>query len=204
MLKDDDPRGTLEEFHQKKIDPALVPSCAKRVVEEGQVIVMGCREWRRCELDGRLGPKHDNKGKTGPHYKGVLVIKAMPDKDEKKTVVTRCSMTCFHIPGFRKRIEEMGGKRGGLVKIIAHEGETIEVRGSTYKDEVVPGQGLTRIIEDKILTETVKMFPRPGSPGNMPDQQLVADEIGKELALRDRNLAGNLLGLKPEGEGGQT
>ena len=103
-------------------------------------------------------------------------------------------MTCFHIPGFTRRIEETGG----IVRIVASEGEAIRVRGSDIKDENIPGQGMVRIVTDVIHDEKVPHFPRPGTEKNLPEQGLIAEVTQQVMAERRAGAPAKLLGISED------
>lgn len=204
MLKEDDPRGTVEELLKIGANLTKVRSCSRRRRDEdNRVVVVGCPVRSKCELaekDGK-GPVGSGCNGAGPCGKGIEAIKVMPDG---KRVVSRMSMWCFHIPGFRKRVESRGYQKPdgtmeyGIVRVVANEGEVINVAGSTVEDKMVPGQGMTRIVNDGPQKETVRKFPRPGTAGNMPDAGLAAEMIDKVRAERKLNAPARLLGVEDE------
>ena len=114
-------------------------------------------------------------------------------------------LDCYHIPGFRKRIEtrgrvnkDTGVLETGVVSIIASEGDTIELPGSISKDVTVPGQGLQRQIEDAIIPTVIQKFPRPGQKGNLPGQKIAAEEMERVRAERRANAPARLLGVEDD------
>ena len=191
MLRENDPHGTVEELTALRVDLRKVGCCSrKRRDEDNRVAIVGCEVHKLCDLperDGK-GPATSGCNGRGPCRKGLEVIKVMPDG---KKVVTRVVLDCFHIPGFRRRVEARGFKRSdgvmeyGIVRVIAGENEKIKLPGSHTKDETIPGQGLVRNVIDEAVEETIKPFPRPGTPGNLPDLGIEA-EVMEAVRLERR------------------
>jgi len=196
MLRDDDPRGTVEELEALRVNMAKYGSCARKVVEDGELVLRGCKEWKRCELPEKTGkgPKTSGLNGRGPCNKGLQLIKKSATGEVK---VVRVALSCFHIPGFKKRHE----MNDGLVTVTASEGETIQVRGSVVRDEVVPGEGMKRFVDDKVIPQVVPAFPRPGSHGNLAEQQLVVEETQRILSERRAGAPARLLGVSEENDG---
>ena len=195
MLRDDDPRGTVEEMTALRVNLAKYGSCSRKVIEDGQLVVRGCPERKRCQLpekDGR-GPKTSGFNGAGPCNKGLEVIKKSATGDTK---VLRVSLSCFHIPGFVKRLEVSGG----IVEVVASEGEVIKVRGSKVRDEIVPGEGVKRFVDDMIIEETVAHFPRPGTKNNLPEQALVVEVTERIRAEKRAGRPAKLLAVGDDGE----
>lgn len=182
MLRDTDPRGTTKELGALGIDLASTPSCSRQIIENGETIVLGCKQWKGCALKER--------GLSGPVNKGIQTIKR--HLGSKKAVVINNMMTCFHIPGYQRRIEN----RGGVVNIIASEGEVIKLRGSKARDEVIPGQGLVRVIDDVILEQKVPAFPRPGMGGNLTEEVIASAALEEHKRKMIAARPFELLGLK--------
>lgn len=195
MLKENDPRGTLDELEPMGVDLAQVPSCARRVIEDNQVVVLGCREWKRCELAEKGAGGRGESLKGGPVTKVVQILKK---KYDGKTVVSTGQYYCFHIPGLKRRIEETGG----LLRIIGSEARNggeqgkFKTRGSEREEKTIPGQGWVSIVHDKILEEKINPFPRPGTEGNLTEQLLVKEVMDAERERIARDRPGELLGLK--------
>ncbi len=200
-LKDHEPHGTIAELEGIHANLAVIGACTKRVKEDGQVIIAGCGEYRRCTLPEKSGsgPKTSGYKGAGPCGKGVEFFKQSPagmkpNAPGTRRIVGRLSLWCWHIPGFAGRIE--GG--GGLVRVVASEGETIRVRGTDAKDQTIPGQGLVRVHEDVIRDEVVPRFPRPGQEWNLREGQLFAEAVEAETLRRRAALPGQMLGMKEE------
>jgi hypothetical protein len=191
MLRNEDPHGTLDELSALRVDLARIGCCHKKVVEDGQLMVWGCREFKRCTLPEKVGkgPATSGLNGRGPCNKGLQTLKKMPDGSTK---ATRTVLSCVDIPGFVARIEA----GGGIVEIVASEGEEIMLRGSRVKDETIPGQGLVRIHEDGIYPEKVKAFPRPGSGYNLPEQKMIAEFTKEVLDRRRAEAPSRLLGIE--------
>lgn len=200
MLRDEDPHGTVEELVKVGADLRVIGSCSrKRKDEEGQLAIRGCPVRKWCELpekDGK-GPKTSGCNGAGPCRVGVLFIKVSP---AGKKTVSRTVLDCFHVPGFKRRIETSRNKHGaGLVKIIGREGDTIEVPGSEYKDVSVPGQGVQRQWTDsQEMKLKIEKFPRPGEKYNLPGQKIAMEETAKARDEWRKNAPAKLLGVEEE------
>jgi len=203
VIPDHRPHGTLDELLAIKANPAKIGSCHRRIKEDGRIEILGCSVRRACELlekDGR-GPATSGLNGAGPCNKGVEFFKkSPPNNKEGETIVGRVVVPCYDIPGFTTRMEI----NGGMVRVIAGEGEKIRLRGSLAEDQSDPSApgGMRRVITDVIHEETVPKFPRPGERWNLAEHQLVAEAVEDERARRRAEQPGKLLGLKPEGEGG--
>lgn len=195
------PHGSIAELEAINADLSRFGACAKRVKEDGQIIVMGCHEFQRCVLKGRDSsrPKDDEGARgVGPVNKGVEYIKFSPNGDVKhgRKVVGRLAMTCYHIPGFKDRVE----LNGGLVRIIANEGEIVNMQGSEFEDKVIPGQGMTRTIIPKLMPITIKPHPRPGQEYNLQEQLLASEIMDAESDKRRAEHVAEIVGVKkPDG-----
>ena len=201
MLKDEDPRGSLEELTALKVNLVKFGSCArKQRDEDGQVVVRGCSVRKWCELaekEGK-GPATSGHNGRGPCHKGIEAIKVMPNGDR---VVTNTVMTCFHLPGFKQRIERRGAtvngvEYRGIVRVIASEGETIRSKGS--KQIAAPGTATGFEVKDEIRDEVVTHFPRPGTAGNLPEQKLIAEVTQRVADERRAAAPARLLGIEDE------
>jgi hypothetical protein len=132
LVKNANPQGTLEEFDENNINPAQYGCCCPRNDDpqdrEGRII--GCREYKRCQLP--------EKGNAGPVIKGVRIIKRTPTGPR----VIQRPMTCWAIPKEKQRVENSGG----VLEIIANEGEKMEVVRALPVDTTVPSQGVVRYL----------------------------------------------------------
>ena len=199
MLKDLDPHGTVDELVKVGADLRKIGSCSRRRKdEEGQLAIVGCPVRKWCELaekEGK-GPATSGKDGAGPCRKGLLYIKVMPDG---RKVVNRVVLDCFHIPGFKRRIETSRNKFGaGLVKVVASEGEEIELMGSEVEDKLVPGQGTVRSHVEKVIKTKIDKFPRPGEKYNLPGQQIAMEETAKARAEMRSTAPARLLGVEDD------
>jgi len=199
MLRDVDPHGTVEELLKTGADLRKIGSCSrKRKDEDGNLAIIGCPVRKWCELaekDGK-GPKTSGCNGAGPCRKGMLSIKVMPDGRKH---VTRVVLDCFHIPGYKRRIEAARTKYGGgLVKIVASEGDEIELPGSVVEDKLVPGQGTVRSHIAQNIKTKIEKFPRPGEKYNLPGQQIAMEETAKARAEMRSSAPARLLGLEDD------
>lgn len=210
MLKEDDPHGTVEELVRVRADLVKIGSCSrKKRDEDNKVSVIGCGVRRDCDLDEKdgKGPPTSGCNGRGPCRKGLEYIKVMPDG---KRVVGRVVLDCFHIPGFRRRIETRGHKRRdgtmdyGIVRVIAGEGDEITLPGSHTKDEIVPGEGSRRLVIDEALPQKIEKFPRPGMPGNLPGLGIAAEVMEAVRVERRAGAPARLLGIEDEDEQAET
>lgn len=199
MLKDSDPHGTVEELVAAGADLRKIGSCSrKRKDEDGQLAIVGCSVRKWCELpekDGK-GPKTSGCNGAGPCRKGIQFIKVMPDG---RRIVSNVVLDCFHIPGFKRRVETKRHKYGeGLVTIIASEGEMIDLPGSEAKDTMIPGQGMVRehVAGDK--PTKIEKFPRPGEKHNLPSQKIAMQAMAKARAEMRAAAPARLLGVEEE------
>lgn len=154
-------------FDEQGLDRAAYYSCSAPDGNRNK----GCVEYHRCKLKERLDG-------AGPVNKGVRLLKTSPVT--QRTTVSHTSMSCYHIP---HRASELAKNDGALV-VIASEGETIKCRGSVFRDETIPGQGLVRIIEDKNLDIVVPAYKDEDSVDllerSLASQMLVEAEADNE------------------------
>lgn len=199
MLRDIDPHGTVEELIAVGADLRKIGSCSrKRKDEDGKLAIVGCPVRKWCELPEKEGKGSKTSGKdgAGPCRKGMLSIKVMPDGRKH---VTRVVLDCFHIPGYKRRIETSRTKYGGgLVKIEASEGDEIELPGSVVEDKVIPGQGTVRSHVAQNIKTKIEKFPRPGQLYNLPGQQIAMEETAKARAEMRATAPARLLGLEDD------
>lgn len=211
MLKDEDPRGTVEEMVEKRIDTKRYGSCSrKRRDEDGKVVVTGCPVRKYCDLpekDGK-GPKTSGCSGHGPCRVGCFYIKVGLDGTKTTGNVV---LDCFHLPGFRRRIETRGHRLDdgtmemGHVEVVAREGDVIELAGTEVKDVVIPGQGTTRNHEVSIIKTTIQKFPRPGEPGNFPGSKMAADAAKRVREEMRQRRPAKLFGVEEDdGDEAQT
>lgn len=199
MLKDLDPHGTVEELIAVGADLRKIGSCSrKRKDEDGNLAIIGCSVRKWCELpekDGK-GPKTSGCNGAGPCRKGLQYIKIMPDG---KRIVNNVVLDCFHIPGFKRRVETKRNKYGeGLVTITHSEGESIDLPGSEIEDKTIPGQGMVRSHVEKVIPTKIEKFPRPGERRNLPGQQIATQAMAKARAEMRSSAPARLLGVEEE------
>lgn len=199
MLRDLDPHGTVDELLKVGADLRKIGSCSrKRKDEDGNLAIVGCPVRKWCDLPEKegKGPKTSGCNGAGPCRKGLLYIKVMPDG---RKVVNRVVLDCFHIPGFKRRVETARNKYGGgLVKIVASEGESIELMGSEIEDKMIPGQGMQRNHAAKVIPTMIEPFPRPGQKFNLPGQQIAMEETAKARAEMRSSAPARLLGVEDD------
>jgi hypothetical protein len=199
MLRDIDPHGTVEELIASGADLRKIGSCSrKRKDEDGKVAIIGCLVRKWCELDEKdgKGPKTSGKDGAGPCRKVVMSIKVMPDGRKH---VTRVVLDCFHIPGYKRRIEASRTKYGGgLVQIVGGEGDEVELPGSVIEDKLVPGQGTVRSHVAQEIKTKIEKFPRPGEKYNLPGQKIAMEETAKARAAMRDSAPARLLGLEDD------
>lgn len=205
MLNDDDPHGTVEELTRVRANLLQIGSCSrKRRDEENRVVIIGCKVRKFCDLPEKegKGPKTSGYNGQGPCRVGCLAVKVLPTG---RKVVTRVVLDCFHLPGFRKRIEQRGftdpetGKTEyGSVTVTHREGETIELQGSTFEDKLVPGQGNVRVYTDGPIPTKIEKFPRPGQKGNLANMEIAARELERARGIAAKSTLPKLLGVEDE------
>jgi len=143
-------------IEELNLDPASTPSCARPI--KGQVV--GCKVWDKCKLKERA------QG-IGPVMKGVQIVKKSPmtGAASLKNDVDRC----FNIPQVAERIEA----QGGVLRVVAGEGDTIKLVGS--KADIIndPVDGMRKIVSDHIYDFKIPAY----------------DEIEDQTALVKKELA---------------
>lgn len=140
------PQGTVAELEAEGMDPAQYGACARRNKAGG---ILGCPEFHRCRLS--------IKGKAGPEYAGVEIIKGKSDGPPARSLVD-----CTWIAKYRDDIVE----NGGSLTVLAMGGESFTaIRNVTVdpltREEVsqyTPGC----IRDDKEVVIEVPKFVRPG------------------------------------------
>lgn len=165
------------------LSPAKFPSCC----EPDGKRVRGCD----CFLDCRLKEKETG---VGPCRKGIQMLKKNPVTGEVRIV--NAIHDCFHIPSRQRELE----MNGGALKVIASEGQEIELRGSVIRDEMIPGQGMTRFIDDKVMKVKIEPYRDPNTD-DLLSMELAqkalsaqAQEISEDRAQELLNAAATLGG----------
>lgn len=172
------PIGTLDEIQQMGfVDPAEYPTCAQSNKEQG---ILGCDSWKSCPLRGgevldyQFGDKVI-RGKTGPERLG---IQTLSNKSTGRKVLNEV-IECYRLPlRLKKAQNSQGSKRSRIVRIIATEGETININTRGPVDEDIPGQGRRRTwhIVKGGLPVVVEPFPRPSANPEIGSDAFAAQE----------------------------
>lgn len=152
------PVGTLAEIQAENMDPSVVPTCGRRVVNGNEVAVRGCPYREQCKLAIR--------DTAGPQFFGIEYIKGKVMGG--KTV--RGVRDCFYIALNKEIIEE----NEGSLRIVAREGEKFKVV------EVSPATQY----KDRIVEIEVPKFVRPGENPDLAMEQLKAITRGEEEERR--------------------
>jgi hypothetical protein len=132
------------------------------------------------------------KGNAGPVIKGVRIIKQTPTGPR----VIQRPMTCWAIPKEKQRVENSGG----VLEIIANEGEKMEVVRALPVDTTVPSQGVVRTWESQTIEIEVPRQKRPHENPLFREQSLAYTAIRDAKAREMAERPGKLLGFKPKPE----
>jgi hypothetical protein len=81
---------------------------------------------------------------------------------------------------------------------IADEGEDFKELGSTSRDETVPGEGLKRFIDSKVITSKIAEFPRPKDNPSLAQQAFANEITDQEVARRRSNRSDVALSLEAQ------
>ena len=152
---------------------------------------LGCPAWSVCPFSGGVVYDRETpayKGVAGPAYFGVQLIKETAGSGDTKIVHTM--LPCWQIPSMADRMEE----NGGILRIVALEGEEVDLPGSEPKDELFPGQGMVRIYTQKVCTQKVPKFPRPTGNPALRDNAFAAAQAKKFATARRESKAEGYLG----------
>lgn len=184
-VKSHKPMGLLKEYDAMGIPADEWGSCAppdkNPLDRDGQIV--GCSACKKCTLP--------EKFTKGPVNKGVRLVKMTLTGVR----VIHRPMSCYNIPKERERMEI----NGGVLEIIANEGETMYVQGSTPEDVNIPGQGMVRKWVDGEQEITVPVHPRPKDNPIFKKQALAYRAIEEERARQRAGRVGKLLGVEDEG-----
>lgn len=152
--------GALVPLSAKKlieqgIDPAQFPTCSKP--EKG--VNKGCQFWNKgCKLKERFET-------PGPFNRGVKMFKKT---SSGRNIVIPRIVACHQIPGISQRLE----LNNGHLKVVAVEGESIEVMGTTIEDRNVVGEGLKRFYKAEMIPTKVLPYDE-----TMKSEDLIQDAI---------------------------
>ena len=117
---------------------------------------VGCQSYETCELLKRFKAKF---GDDSPHNGGIRMVK----ETLSGMKVVHWKDSCY---GYNARLEEKEMK-GIAYDWVADEGDNFKELGSTFRDETVPGEGLKRFIDDKVIgadpdhPNIIPAFPKP-------------------------------------------
>lgn len=152
---------------------ALAPLSAKKLEENGitdlkkfstcskpeKGVNMGCPFWNNgCKLKERFES-------AGPFNRGVKMFKKT--SNGRSLVIPRI-VACHQIPGLSKRLE----MNDGHLKVVAVEGETIEMMGTTIEDRNVIGEGIKRFYKPGMIPTLVRPYDE-----TMQSEDLIQDAI---------------------------
>lgn len=186
-IKTRKPQGTLAEFDAMGIPSDEYGCCApgNKEPDDRDHEILGCPAWRQCTLK--------EKGKSGNVNKGVRIVK----QTLTGVRVVHRPMSCYNIPKERERVE----LNGGVLEIIANEGEKMFVQGSVPEDVTIPGQGLVRKWVDGEQEITVPVAPRPKDNPIFKKQALAYRAIEDERRRRAAGRVGELMGVEDKADG---
>lgn len=169
------PVGTLAEAMAENLDPAAYATCSRPNKVTGNI---GCPWFDKCRVSA--------KGESGPRNYGVEIMKGRVQGGGFVRFKTDCMWIADHAEGYEKN--------GGVVKVIANEGEEFErisgimVRNDTGDptfDKDPMGHREVRRVKEK-----VPPYPRPGQNQALLVDMLRAEAIEAEKERRhDENVA---------------
>lgn len=171
------PLGTVQELIQIGLSPAEYHACAQR--KDGEIA--GCPVRHLCTLDEkeRTGPapkdwNHEERNWEGPVNLGV---------DFRKPVFTRGvsgnqePMPCYIYFQLRNQLRA----NGGLMKIVAREGETIKSRGSQKIGQdgkpIADGIDLPGKWRKTVREVKVPRHPRPNELEELEGQRFLSEDL---------------------------
>ena len=183
------PIGTIKELEAMRLHPASYPSCALK--KQGEV--EGCPMWNLCSLEEkqRTGPapkdwNHEKRNWEGPVNLGVRFLKPVFTRG---VGANQEPMPCYVYFQLRNQLRA----NGGLMQIVAHEGEEISTRVSKKvapdNDPGAPvGSWLWKSDKQKIV---VPRHPRPSEMPELEAESFLAellkqDEVASEAAHEHR------------------
>lgn len=197
-----DPLGTLAEIKESGLAPSRYGCCHKQIKnQDGTFEIVGCpweRICERAEKEGKGAPRIvvDAKGEptgekrtAGPLNLGLRYIKQTPSGKKVVVFVDTCMGYAAKKPDYEVR---------GILDVIAIEGESVQVRGSTFRDELVPGEGMKRFTEDKILSYPIPFFARPKNNPTLVDEVVAMTETEREIKRRREVVRDSGLGIPPD------
>jgi len=138
------PVGTVEELRENNLSPKTFGSCSEPESKKN----VGCPFWEECTMS--------YKGKSGPHYHGVRLVKHV----SKGGNTIETIKPCFQIVGDSEQLRD----DQTVQRITANEGEQITVNWTKPKPN--PANPKMPINLPYIGKHTVPAYPRPG---NNPD-----------------------------------
>lgn len=169
--------GTLDELEESRLPVELFPSCAEGSTARG---IRGCPFADRCTMSYR-GQKAEDGG--GPRNHGWEHIKGPAEGG----AIVRSVQPCYW--GVAK--QEVVNENGGVLRVIADEGEEIEVLTTAPKPTT--RDPLNR--EQMLLKIPVVPFKRLNQNQKVAQAMLRADLTKKEELRVTNERAGEILGV---------
>jgi len=143
------PVGTVEELQKDGVDPAIVPTCSLPVVNaQGETIVVGCPWAKALDENGMPRCNLSIKFKSGPRMFAVAEFKG--EKNGGGTLVNE--RDCQWIAQHKETVEA----QGGVLRIVAGEGDEYETYTSVREDDKNPLS--TRVYKN--VTKVVQPYHR--------------------------------------------
>lgn len=160
------PFGTLEQLKALHRDPMAYACCAEPDPKAGKDAVMGCAAWHGCKWKG----KHPT-GRVGPANKGTSLLKSTMSGPAMRNAI----MPCYDYVPMRDTVS----LNGGVLDVIAEEGEVIELPGSR-KVLADPLKG--------IANEYWEDFPAHPAPGanmvTVPDYPRIENQPKLKMVMK--------------------
>jgi hypothetical protein len=187
-----DPIGTLAEIAELRLDPRQYGTCSEPVKNHDG-------SWKSRGCDSYLDCPFSEKDKAGPFNGGVRLVKTTSLGVRK---IVQWKDTCF---GYLARKEHFE-VQDFPYELIAREGEaSFKELGSTFRDETIPGQGLVRFVDDRVMVSKIAAFPRPGTNPTLVQESLAAEITEDARAKHKAAQTAEVLGLEAQvaGKGGK-
>jgi len=174
------PVGTIPEAEREGLDPAAYATCARPNRATG---VVGCPWFDRCRVSA--------KGQAGPKNYGIEIVKGAVQGGGFVKMAASCMWIADHAEGYEKN--------GGVIKVIAEEGEEYEhvthIAVNAVTNEPTHQKDMQAVRVQRRVKTKVPRFPRPGENPALLTDVLRAESIEAEKERRHDEQKARAYGL---------